>query len=395
VHPRRIYLDNAATRFPKPSVVMETMLAYSRSDEAAAGRGAYERSRRASQTVARLRQELATWLDAASDQEISVHPGGTAALNAAIFGVLSPGDHVVTTAAEHNSVLRPLHHLASSNRIEWTVAAADETGRVSSKTVLDAVRPNTRLVAVLHAGNVNGAVQPIKEIASSLGRPGSQRPLLLCDAAQSFGHLPISVTKTAIDLLAAPGHKGGAGPLGTGVLYAAQHVHGQLKPTIYGGTGSQSESLEMPSDYPALMEAGNLNVPALAGWLAGLQSRRGNQPANVCLEASAERLRRIAETLYETLESIEGVQIIGHPGLVQLPVASIAMRGLDASELAMILDGEFGIEVRSGLHCAALIHDAIGSPPGGTLRISASEDTSDDDLNHLAEALTEIAVSST
>jgi len=389
---RRIYLDHAATRFPKPAAVLDAMHAYSSHEEAAVGRGAYRYSQAAGQIVARLRRELADWIEAADAVEMSLHAGGTEALNAALFGILRPGDHVVTTAAEHNSVLRPLTHLVDNEVIRLTVVSADATGTVDADQVLQAIRPETRMVAIVHAANVNGAVQPVVTIGQALADryPDNHKPLLLCDAAQSFGHLPLSVVDARIDLLAAPGHKGGDGPLGTGFLYARQTVHAALRPTIFGGTGSQSESLRMPRDYPSVLEAGNMNVPALAGWLAGLTARRGNDSPQQVLVRSSDQLRDLANELYQRLEVIEGIRLIGKPATLNLPVASIAVNELSASDAAMILDSEFGVEVRSGLHCAALIHKAIGSPSDGTLRISCGQTTTLEELDHLADALSQL-----
>jgi selenocysteine lyase/cysteine desulfurase len=298
---------------------------------------------------------------------------------------------VVTTAAEHNSVLRPLHHLAMQQVIEITVVPVDQAGTVDADAVLRAVRPETRLVAVVHAANVNGAVQPVRAIGHALATAGAEhKPLLLCDAAQTFGHMPLSVAAEHLDLLAAPGHKGGGGPLGTGFLYVRRCVQHQLLPTRFGGTGTQSESLEMPTDFPSAFEAGNLNVPALAGWRAGLNERRGDRPAGQVLEATAERMRVLAEQLHARLEAIPNLRVVGRPAKLDLPVASLAVPGLAASEAALILDTEFGIEVRSGFHCAALVHQAIASPPDGTLRVSCGETTESAELDALVEALAEL-----
>ncbi|QDV86647.1 aminotransferase class V-fold PLP-dependent enzyme [Planctomycetes bacterium TBK1r] len=389
---RRIYLDHAATCFPKPAVVLDAMHAYSVRDEAAAGRGAYRASRNAGEIIARLRRELAAWTGAASDQEISLHTGGTSALNAALLGMLRPGDHVVTTAAEHNSVLRPLQHLVANQTITWTVVPVDPHGQVDAADVIAAITPQTRMVSIVHAANVNGTLQPVEEIGRRLHGQfaAADKPLLMSDAAQTFGHLPLSVSQAHLDVLAAPGHKGGAGPLGTGFLYVRREVQDRIRPTVFGGTGTRSESLEMPQEYPASFEAGNMNVPAYAGWLAGLRERRGDGSPELALEQSQAKLAELAAELYRGLESIHGVRVIGRPHDPVLPVASIAIDGLPAADAAMILDSEFGIEVRSGLHCAALIHQAIDSPPDGTVRISCGETTTTEELDCLFNALAEL-----
>jgi selenocysteine lyase/cysteine desulfurase len=389
---RRIYLDHAATRFPKPTIVLETMHSFSTSDEAAVGRGAYRSSQHSGEIVSRLRREIANWIGADTPDEVSLHAGGTEALNTALFGILRQGDHVVTTSAEHNSVLRPLYHLVQSNVITWTVVPADARGQVSADAIIRAIEPQTRMVAVVHAANVNGAVQPVDAIGKRLVDEFDEnsKPILFCDAAQTFGHLRLSVADSHLDVLAAPGHKGGCGPLGTGFLYVRQALQGEIFPTVLGGTGTQSESLQMPNDYPSSFEAGNMNVPALAGWLAGLRSRSQESSASIALDHSAETMKTLARELYDRLRPIDGVRIIGEPHVLDLPLASIAIDGLAASDAAMILDSEFEIEVRSGLHCAALIHDSIGSPPEGTLRISCGESTTLQELDCLVDALKQI-----
>lgn len=392
---RRIYLDHAATRFPKPAVVLETMHAFSTVDEAAVGRGAYRSSQHAGEIVASLRREIASWIGADSAQEISLHAGGTEAINAALLGMLQPGDHVVTTAAEHNSVLRPLHHLVTNETITWTVVPVDDSGQVSADKIFSAIKPETRMVAVVHGANVNGAVQPIDTIGRRLDNEYSlsTKPIFFCDAAQTFGQLSLSVADSHVDVLAAPGHKGGCGPLGTGFLYVRQGLHTAIRPTLFGGTGTRSESLEMPAEYPLCLEAGNMNVPAIAGWLAGLRSRSHASSPQAALLESSRTLQTLASELYRRLHRIDGVRIIGQPSSLELPVASIAVHGLAAGDAAMILDCEFQIETRSGLHCAALIHQYISSPSDGTLRISCSETTTLKELDALTHALQEICES--
>lgn len=385
----RVYLDHAATRFPKSETALRAMYEFSRNAEASAGRGGYRSAQEAAAKVTALRRELARWIGGEAD-EISLHAGGTEALNVAIFGLLRAGDHVVTTAAEHNSVLRPIQFLVEQGVIQWTVVGIDASGHVQADEVLNAVQPNTRLIACVHAANVTGALQPVEAIGQTLRNGEAARPLLLCDAAQTFGHVPIDVGQAGIDFLAAPGHKGGGGPLGTGFLYAHRSTHRLLRPTIFGGTGTESESTQMPGDYPESFEAGSRNIPAMAGWLAELLERRADGEAEEVLRRTLEQLIERADYLYETLKSIEGVTVVGEPAERVLPVASFVVESLSAAEVAMILDTEFGIEVRSGMHCAALMHHAIGSPDEGTVRVSCAETTSKAEIDQLATALLEI-----
>ncbi|TWU39235.1 aminotransferase class V-fold PLP-dependent enzyme [Novipirellula artificiosorum] len=373
----RIYLDHAATSWPKPPHVLDAMDRYARLCGAAAGRGQYGSAHEADAIVHQVRRSLARFIGASSTESIALFSNGTTAINAAIFGVVRNADHVVTTAAEHNSVLRPLAHLQSSGRITLSVVGCDRDGIVSAEEVLGAVTDQTSLVAVGSAGNVTGAEQPIEEIGRHLAE---HRAMFLCDAAQSFGYLPMNVETLGVDLLAAPGHKGGTGPQGTGFLYVHPERFDRVEPIVFGGTGSQSESLSMPIVMPGKLEAGNLNVPALAGWAAGL---------TVLLEQSelrsASHCQRLAKRLHAGLTSIDGLRVFGKPS--RLPIASVAAEGMSPIDLAAILDAEFGIETRAGLHCAALVHSYLGSAPEGTLRISGSVVTTDEEIDQVVAAL--------
>lgn len=372
----RIYLDHAATSWPRPDRVLEAMDDYARQCGAAAGRGSYHSAQQAAQVIRQLRRQLANLIGAESADSISLHPSGTLALNAAIQGLVRPGDHVVTTTAEHNSVLRPLHFLQTTRDVQLTVVDCDQQGVVSPQGIRDAVTAETRLVAVNHASNVTGEVQPVAEIKESM--KGSNA-LLLCDAAQTLGYIPVDVGVLGIDILAAPGHKGAYGPMGTGMLYVAPELQQQIVPFIHGGTGSQSESLEMPTTYPDKLEAGNLNVAALAGWSAGLET---------LLEIGIDSVEDLSEKLHGELRSIAGIRLVGRPG--QLAIASLVVDGFPTADLAAILDAEFRIETRSGYHCAALIHRCLNTNRDGTLRISGGHQTFDDEIDSVCEALREI-----
>ena len=233
--PTRIYLDNAATSWPKPDSVYAAVDAYQRELGAAGGRGGYRSGVEADRLLARARQAVARLVAVESPRQIVFTSSGTDALHLAIDGLLRPGDHVVTTVCEHNSVLRPLRALRETADVSISYVRCDAQGFVSPDDVRAALRPNTRLVAVVHASNVTGAIQPIDEIGP-IAREADA--FFLVDAAQSLGHVPIDVSQIAVDLLAAPGHKGLLGPLGTGVLYIRPCVERELQPLRCGGTGS-------------------------------------------------------------------------------------------------------------------------------------------------------------
>jgi selenocysteine lyase/cysteine desulfurase len=373
----RIYLDHAATSWPKDDAVLTAMDQFARQIGAAAGRGGYQSAMAADRIVATTRKRIANLINAESVTCVSLHSNGTTALNAAIHGVLSAGDHVVTNAAEHNSVLRPLHDLQQRGLITLSVVDCDEQGLVDTDRIMSAICPDTRLVTLTHASNVTGCVQPIAAVGSRLRELPT---LFLCDAAQTFGCLGIDVQRWGIDMLAAPGHKGSGGPLGTGFLYVAESLHDQIRPVIQGGTGSQSESLEMPTTLPGKLEAGNLNVPALAGWNAALEITSRTLPQRI------RQLSALSRHLIGRLSQIDGVHLYGHSRL--LPIASLAIEGIGVADAAIVLDAEFGLETRAGLHCAALIHAYLGSAPhGGTLRISAGHGTTFREIDLAADAI--------
>ncbi len=378
---KRIYLDHAATSWPKNPAIFDAMDRYARQCGAASGRGQYRSAIEAEFLLRSVRRQLAETIGAESPDSIALFCNGTMAINAGLFGILRDGDHVVTTAAEHNSVLRPLFHLQTTKRITLSIVPCDLNGIVDARELMSAVKDDTRLVALTSASNVTGAEQPIAEVGEFL----KQRPtLFFCDAAQTFGYLPIDVRERGIDLLAAPGHKGGCGPQGTGFLYVAPEHFDSIKPVVFGGTGSQSESLEMPAAMPGKLEPGNLNVAAVAGWNAGLSDRELFHRST----AASRSIDKIADRLHSELREIERVRVFGRAG--RLPVVSLKAENFLPQDLAVILDAEFGIEVRAGLHCAALVHSFLGSEGDGTLRISASHCTTDGELDSVIEAIRQI-----
>lgn len=378
-----LYLDHAATGWPKHPAVITAV-----QQQLASGVGVGRSSYRRASASARLLQQTR---DLAARQFASPHNGhwifaqnGTHALNMALLGLLRPGDHVVTTQAEHNSVLRPLEHLAKHQQVIVTRVPCNNLGHVTIADLLHAIGAQTRLVAITHGSNVTGAIQPIEQLSDALARrPQTERPLLLVDAAQTAGQVPLSLAEVAIDLLAMPGHKALGGPLGTGLLYIGPQAAPEIRSTMFGGTGGQSEALEMPSELPQRLEAGNLDVPAIAGLHAGLEQLQSLD----LVKTAAENSRR-CHWLADELQTLPGCQVFTAG---ELPILSLTMPNLlGPHELAALLDSEFGIETRAGLHCAPLIHHALGTAEQGTLRVSFAYHTSDADLEALLKALHEV-----
>jgi cysteine desulfurase family protein len=380
----RIYLDNAATSFPKPPAVIDAVGRALRDEGAAEGRSATRAAHRVHEVVARCRERAARLLGARPPERIIFTLNGTDSLNLALHGLLRPGDQVVTSAIEHNSVLRPLRNLRDQG-VEVTYVPAEAEGRINPAEVKQALSKKTRLVALVHVSNVTGTIQPIEQVGELARAAGA---FFLVDAAQSAGHLPIDVSRLPIDLLAAPGHKGFLGPLGTGVLYVGPGVEEQLQSVRQGGTGSNSEDDHQPTRLPDKYECGNHNVPGLFGLEAALAWIE---------ERTVAQLRRheqvLVEQLIASLAPIKGLRIYGPllPG-DRAGVVSITLDGFDPQELGAILDSSFGIETRAGLHCAPGMHRALGTfDGGGTLRMSVGPFTTPADIEAAGAALRAVA----
>jgi len=381
----RTYLDNAATSWPKPPAVYQAVDHYQREVGAAVGRGVYGEAIAAQEIVEHARRAVAQWIGAREARQIAFALNGTDALNIALHGALAEGGHVVTTLAEHNSVLRPLTTLEEQGRIEVTRIGCDAAGVVDPDAIRRALRPTTRVVAVVHASNVTGALQPAAEIGAVARAHGA---LFLLDAAQTVGEIPFNVEALNVDLLAAPGHKGLLGPLGTGFLYIRPGVEQQIGPLRQGGTGTHSDRDRQPDEMPEKYEAGNLNVPGIAGLGAGIRWLAVQGVA-------ALRQRAIARTgmLIDGLSSIKGIRIYGpHAPEARVAVVSITLAGYDPQELAATLDAAFRVQVRAGLHCAPLMHRSLGTlATGGTVRFSLGPLNTDEDVRVAISAVAEVA----
>lgn len=375
-----IYLDNAATSWPKPAAMLEAMIAHQRLAGGNPGRSGHRLSITAGRTVYETREGLARLFNIADPLRIVFTRNGTEALNIALLGLLNPGDHVVTTGMEHNSVMRPLRHLASRG-VALSIAPCSPRGELDPRDVARALRPNTRAVILTHASNVTGTILPVAEVAA-LARG---RGVVTClDAAQSAGALPIDVAALGIDLLAFTGHKSLFGPQGTGGLYIREGLDARIAPLLRGGTGSFSEREEQPDFLPDKYESGTPNAIGLAGLGAGVAFVLATGVA--AIRAREESLTR---RFLERLAGLgEGVTLYGPRNATQrTAVVSFNVAGVSPSEAALFLDERFGILCRPGLHCAPAAHRTIGSFPVGTVRFSFGFSNTEDHVDQAAEAV--------
>lgn len=375
-----IYLDNAATSFPKPEQVYTAMDAFARTSLANPGRAGHKMALASEHALDDARHRLNRFLNGKGPERFAFALNCTDALNMAFKGVLERGDHVVTTDLEHNSVSRPLVTMAEAGFIDLTRIPSDGGGTVDPDAIAKAITPKTKMVAATHASNVLGTVQPITEI----GRICKERGVLfLVDAAQTIGAVPIDVQAMHIDLLAFPGHKCLFGPTGTGALYVAPGV--TIKPWREGGTGGDSSTPTQPKEFPYWLEGGTPNVLGIVGMIAGLDFVEKETP---------EKLRthevELCDRLFHKLEGAP-FTFVGHRDPARrVGTISFYSEMLPAPEIGGILDTAFNIAIRPGLHCAPYIHRAVGSFPDGLVRVSPGPFSTAADIDTLANALTEI-----
>jgi len=381
---QRIYLDNAATSWPKPPEVYAAVERYFRELGAPAGRSAYAEAAEVEGAITRARAAIARLIGAESPRQVAFAFNGTDALNIAIHGILRPGGHVIATDAEHNSVIRPLHMHAERHGVEVTFVPCDARGIIDPADVRAAIRPDTQLIVLTHASNVTGALQPAAEVGA-IARE-HEIPLLL-DAAQTLGDVPIQVESLHVDLLAAPGHKGLLGPLGTGILYVRPGLEERVLPLRQGGTGTRSEEEFQPSAMPQRYESGNHNVPGLVGLEASLAwlAERG-------VDWVRQHQHELVTALLAGLRENRNVTLYGPESAEQrVGVVSLNVAGYDPQELAGGLDAAYRIQTRAGLHCAPRMHRSLGTlESGGTLRVSVGPFNTAEDIEAFLAALREL-----
>ncbi len=375
-----IYLDNAATSFPKPKQVIDAVAHYLNEIGGNPGRAAHAPAREAGRVIDRTRRSLAKLLGNVEPSRILCTPSTTVALNLAFKGLLQAGDHVVTTSMEHNSVMRPLHGLQKLG-ISLSQIPCSPSGELDPADIPPLIRPQTRLIALIHGSNVTGNLMPVSEV----GKMAREHDIfLLVDAAQTMGRIPIDPQESNIDLLAGPGHKGLLGPMGTGFLYVRPGL--ELEPLWEGGTGTYSESMQQPETWPERFESGTLNAPGLAGLAAGIA-----EVQKLGLEAIAAHEQSLIESLAAGLSQLPGIVLYGSPDKSSCAgTLSFNIEELDCSEVAYILDTAYAIAVRSGLHCSPAAHRTINTFPHGTVRASVGPYNTQEDIHTLIGAVSEI-----
>ena len=384
---RTVYLDNAATSFPKAPGVGEAMAGYIARVGCNVGRGGYPGACAAGEAVLDLRERLARLVHAPDAANIILTPGATYSLNLLLKGLLRPGDRVLTSPMEHNSVLRPLRQLERGG-VLVDYLPCDEQGALDLPRAEAMLRPGVRAVMLTHASNVSGCLMPVAE----MGRLCRERGILfLVDAAQTLGSVDVDMEAFCIDGLAFPGHKGLLGPQGIGGLALSAGLAARLEPLVSGGTGSVSDSPDMPPFLPDRLEAGTLNLPGVYGLRAALDFLEGEGPR--LREQEARLTRHLLGRMLEFRE--DGLRVLGpdDPFVPRAGVVSVDFTGRDNGEMAFRLAQEYGVSARSGLHCAPLAHKALGTYPQGTVRFSVGPFTTFEELDYVQAAVNDLLLS--
>ena len=372
-----IYLDNSSTTHKKPLSVKLALLKSITKYSINPNRVGYKRAMEVSEQVFKCRELFANTLNT-TPENIIFTSGCTMALNLAIFGTAKKNGHIITTIFEHNSVLRTLEQLKEKENVSYTTLEPNKNGTITISEISKNIKPNTYMVIINHTSNVTGTTQNIESIGKFCKK---HNLLFLVDGAQSVGHEDLDMQKSNINMLSIAGHKGLYGPEGIGVL-ALNNV--QVTPLLYGGTGTYSEKLKQPLDTPDGLESGTHNIPGILGLYAGLKfvTRKKEKINN--------KIKLLTETLLKEMNKIKNVNVYGNTA--KSGVVSFTVENLDSSEVTNILDEEFNIATRSGLHCAPLVHKYYGTIKNGMTRVSLSYFNSKRDILKFLEALKKIAL---
>lgn len=376
-----IYLDNSATTLKKPQQVIDAVVEAMQS-MGNVGRGAHGSALHADRTVYQARKKIADFFGAPRADYVIFTANSTESLNTAINGIIEPGDHVVTTALEHNSVLRPLYRLVDEHGVKLDMVPADKKGNVNYEDFEKLITPDTKAVVVTHASNLTGTVLDVKKIAEIAHKNGA---IIIVDASQSAGAIPIDVQDMDIDVLCFTGHKGLLGPQGTGGIVIKPGT--EIEPLVTGGTGVHSYEREQPRQYPTRLEAGTLNGHGIAGLSAGIDFIN-----EVGVENIGKKERELALQFYEGVKDIPGVTVYGD--MTQEPrgaIVSINIGDHDSSMVSDELSVNYDIATRPGAHCAPRMHEALGTEKQGAVRFSFGYFNTPEEVDKAIEAVREIA----
>lgn len=376
-----IYLDNAATSFPKPGNCLRRALERYLRAGASPGRGSYDLAVEAENAVAALRVKLGQFFGAGDNANVCFSANATDALNTLLLGLIEPGDHVISSSLEHNSVLRPLYHLQQQENVIVDLIPFDSHGYIDPNVIAARIRPETRLVVLNHASNVLGTVQPVARIGAICKQ---QNIPLILDVAQTAGCIPINMLQWGVEGLAFTGHKSLLAPSGIGGVVISPELHPW--PTRFGGTGIDSAGHSQPLIYPSRLESGSINLLGIFGLTESLDFVEHN------LDFHYRKEMQLFGHLVDGMKRLSRIKLYAAESLGdRLPVLSCILDGIASTDVGAILDGDFGIAVRSGLHCAPLVHEALGTLENGSIRFSLGPFTSEGDIEAAIRAMKAIA----
>ena len=379
---KRLYFDSAATSFPKPESVIEAVTNYMKNYGTNVNRGGYQSAYSTASVVYDTREKLCHLFDFAPCENVIFTQNITYAFNMILKGYLKRGDHVLVSAMEHNAVMRPLVQLQKQG-VSFSRIPCTKQGDLIVEEVETLIQSNTKAIILTSASNVCGTRMPLKKIGELCERYGLT---FIVDSAQEAGVFPISMKEMKIDILAFTGHKGLLAPQGIGGFLISDKIAKEVEPLITGGTGSASDSEETPEILPDKFEAGTLNLPAIFGLNASLQYLN-----DVGIEEIQKKELKLTKQFLEGIKTIEGIQVIGHEELEnRVPVVSIQCNWMDESELAFLLDSEYGIMTRVWMHCAPNANKTLGSFPRGTIRFSFGYENTKEEVEQVLQAIRKI-----
>lgn len=377
-----IYLDNAATSYPKPERVYDEILRCMKDYCANPGRGGHEMSIKSGRAVLETREIISRFFNIDNPMQIVFTKNATEALNIAIKGVLKNGDHVITTSMEHNSVIRPLKTLEKNNIIELTVVKGNKFGEIDPGDIRKSIKKNTKLIVSTLSSNVNGMIMPLKEFGSIAEEKGI---LFLVDASQGAGSIRLDVKDIKAGMMAFPGHKCLLGPQGIGGLYVSEEI--KIESIMQGGTGSSSENYYQPEVFPDLLESGTLNTPGIVGLGYGIEFIESFGIDNIRIYK-----HMLVKRLFEGMEELKGTKIYSKPDKEKNSgIVAFNFKDVDSTEVSFVLDKVYGIASRAGLHCAPLAHETIGTKETGVVRLSVGCFNTIEEIDVTLSSLKEIS----